>query len=467
MFPSRAQRHRRTTSKSRQTRDRRVSHPFGIETMEGRLMLATSALDYSPLDLEPAPFVATILFNDTASSDVAGQYAVTAGGTVPVPVILRYDLSFDTTTWNSVSGQEVADRVTAGQQVGLSSNVSLNAARNESKTDFYVIRQTFAPQGSILVGTDFSDYGSSALGGDGLQPVIFHDSHDDGSNLSEFGGSTKTGSLDTKVGMSSNSEGGPISIAAILTHEEFEFGPSPTRPQSIKSLAMQVGSEVNQRPALAATAASSAVSSEWARAMVLETAGGEPESAAKVTDDKSDSLTRKSAGRPIPETSGPLSFAEPNHSTGQRIAHAAAADASIPLTLVNWGAGAESNLFYATVPEEVAGQSVDSSDAMSLAERSLLTQGRRFMSSPIDAASAIPGAALEAAFHELGEGSCAESPSLASDWLNRSLGAVPLLMVLTLERIAASNSRRNRRDCGPVSVYQFKLARRAKNNQPA
>src|SRR5262245_25883546 len=92
MFPTRAPRSRSAKTK-RSPITRRLSRRFGVEVMEGRLMLAAAGLDVTAVELQPVSMVATLNLFDTRTAyySAVGASTTLEGGYVPV--LIHFDSS--------------------------------------------------------------------------------------------------------------------------------------------------------------------------------------------------------------------------------------------------------------------------------------------------------------------------------------------------------------------------------------
>jgi hypothetical protein len=244
-----------------------------------------------------------------------------------------------------------------------------------------------------------------------------------------------------------STEGGSIPIHAIFADFR-QDGHLASGVKSVSSLLTEASIDL-QASAHVTSTSNDAVAGEWARATVFEIAGGEPSALTSLGEK---STNTPGNGDPILQ-SDPLSTIEsPHQSTGHRAtsSQAGATDGQV---------GQQS-----AQPEDL----IAADDApTNLPDRAnpADTSDRRIAPPTFEGSIRLASAtnpetaAVEAVFHRLGEDKAVvvESNLHGKSWLH-SIGTSPLLIALALERIAALNSRRARRE---AKVSPLKLSPRS------
>jgi hypothetical protein len=240
-------------------------------------------------------------------------------------------------------------------------------------------------------------------------------------------------------------EGGSIPIHAIFA----DFRQDGHLASGVKSVSSPLTEASIDLQASVHTPSTSddAVSGEWARATVFEIAGGEPGDLTSLGD-KSKSSSNGDALQ-----NDPLSTIEPAHqSNGHRATKSSQADAT------------DGQVGQHTQPEGavVADNTTNSADptgptTADLAASTALADSIQLAAAEPTGGANPEAAAVEAVFHRLGEDKNAvvESNLHGKSWLH-SIGTSPLLIALALERLAALNSRRTRREAksSPAKVLK-------------
>jgi hypothetical protein len=207
---------------------------MSVESMEGRLMLSATTLDFSMLSQQPLQFA-------TAADEQQVVALTSEGGQIPVH-FSSSDMHFDgnhvlPTTWRSTTTiQQLI------QDTSLGSSVSGTSAFDE-------VNSIFRPE--IFAGD--------------LDAVSIDEP-------------PATGRVGSAI---QHEEGGAISIASILTSEELDA------PQ-LRHLVAEP-TETSNSIAATRSAIGEAISGEWARAVAFEMAGGEPASNSRPVVNANDS----------------------------------------------------------------------------------------------------------------------------------------------------------------------------------
>ncbi len=270
----------------------------------------------------------------------------------------------------------------------------------------------------------------------GLQPVVF--------GMSNNGVVMEPSIKPIIAGPAENSpgptEGGSIPIHTILAdlHKDASVA-SDVKSNSLKGTEKSVSPQLSVRPV---ATADSAMSGEWARAMVFEIAGGEP--GAGGPHSSHDESTTTSGDETTLQRREPLSSFEMQQQI-EKLARrqVAAAQASNGRDGVASGqqqvGEADGRILAVAAPGDSSeGEATSADDGATIGTP--LPDWTRHNA----ATSAFASAAV---FDRLGDENRAivESTFDRSAWL-RSVGTTPLLMVLALERISAINSRRATRE---------------------
>lgn len=459
MFPFRTPRRRRTASSLRSRPDRRSLTRLAVESMEGRLMLSTTALEFEPFELQAVAFAGLYgTADEPATETVSMPQLPDEGGAIRLYLPPRGNTWYNTVP--RFTGMLVAGTADTHLSRHLVDYIS-------PRVPNLVFEIEMAPW--TLDGTGLDHDG---LSGSGIQGISFQESSFvlNGKALTNDGVAE-----DSQSFASTASEGGQISIPAILAKNELELAPKLDPVQEIRSVAAQVAPSVAEQgvrnadepsPLTATASNEHAVTAEWARAMVLETAGGEPDIGSRFSEHEDSRLNTPSQGRRLPYADGPVS-SRSDDSAEHKVSHTSATAPAYGAAPMNADHAAEPSTQssgWREAMQEGAGsisRAIAATRGTTHFALSFMAVGGGAAMGHIGAANDLPGSALDAAFDEMGGESPSDAPRVADDWLSRSLGAAPVLMVLALERIAASNSRRNRRDAGPVAIRRLKTGRRA------
>jgi hypothetical protein len=241
-------------------------------------------------------------------------------------------------------------------------------------------------------------------------------------------------------------EGGSIPIHAIFADFR-QDGHLASGVKSVSSLLTEASIDL-QASVHTTSTSDDAIAGEWARATVFEIAGGEPGDLTSLGE------KNNASGKGDALQNDPLSTIErPHRSNGRRAAKSSQADAT------------DGQVGQQTQPEDavVADNSTNPADptgqtaADDLAASTALGDSIQLAAADPTGTANPEAAAVEAVFRRLGEDKNAvvESNLHGKSWL-RSICASPLLMALALERLAALNSRRARREAktSPAKVSQ-------------
>jgi hypothetical protein len=365
---------------------------LGIELMESRWMLSTTTADLPAAPLGPQysvpqnGFVSVAARNVYATASVDGGY-INLDSSPTITRILPGGPKIDELTGASISGN------------GLSS--FSHYTNHSTSTD-----TPFIP----------------AVGGDGLQPGVIVTSGD-GIGLEPNIRPIVAPPLANGPGQA---DGGTIPIHTLLTDLQND--------ERVASQLKSQWSVSNSTPTAAAPV--TAISGEWARAMVFEIAGGEPaesqarhdgQSAKENNDDlmQHDEPLSITERHRAPERSGKWDENMPVRADGK-----AAAIGALPANeSVFQTVSMVERTVAAELLQEFSGDEVHAGLAESM--------------SPASSNADEPTiAALNSAFdHFAGNAAKVESSSNRDSW-SRWFGVSPLPMILALARIAAANSRR-------------------------
>jgi hypothetical protein len=223
-------------------------------------------------------------------------------------------------------------------------------------------------------------------------------------------------------------EGGIISIESIIASTELEVGAEPGERQT-KSIAAVSTGVADPQESLVETPAKNdrAMSSEWARAIVFETAGGEPTTAIRPL---------VHGVRPSASESRPR---EHDFSAARLQGRAVQDSSSKAAAYVRESSEATFASLARTL--SISRRLDPSSDSESLSSLTRANVLESEVMTPYSHPFRLTDSARAEAFEQL-----VESEDAATHWLarysRRALTATPLLLVLALERVAARKSRR-------------------------
>jgi hypothetical protein len=371
--------------------------------------------------------------------------SATMGEYAPFEIqVVRFGLEVAPDSVSEVRGVDLATLREGGYIIHRSTTIDANAgghfihsatAHATDVGDDMVFDKTGPPE--LEADQTWQLFDADAIPGGGIQPIPFaSDEYNSELQPSISQGLTEYSPVDNV-----SSEGGAIPIDPILSHHEPASSvhlrvdvlatTAPGRATLIKDFEPSHSPSSQSHSAIQATN----ISGELARAIVFETAGGEPEvfapPAAEAPTPADDFSTERAAA--------PLSAAEfdPEYEPG---------DAERPTTAANLP---ERRQKHANVPgvSESAGNKVHTAtlqlgmnqmSPVSTPTWAIVDRGddkRTVGILPRD--SGVSGKHNDAT-----EDSVSLLDRLRQDALRHSVGATPLLMILALERIASSNSRR-------------------------
>jgi hypothetical protein len=402
-----------------------LSRRLGVEAMEGRLMLATTGIEFEPVDLPLAPVA-------VGTQD----YAMTSAPAVWV-TRLKEEGGFITSQYSWDAATNGGTAFMLGDTISNDTLNNLIEKGHVGTTDAGGMTR-----GWLLVNEYATDSG-------GIQPVVVvvADSNADVSSalrpiLSQYNGAHVD-----------SDEGGSIPIEGILANTELERGSDVGRPVRLVSLTAENSGDSAATANLAAVrAANAGISGEWARAMVFELAGGEPERDGGSSSSNVDLNL---------QDGGPLSSARPQGDAEQEAAQNTGAP-RIPDMAHAMMSAAMPGGFNSLVGD---GSAAGESDLAPLATKWHSSGDNGGGAGQGTGAASLPATVFETAFEQIGGSTQSVLQSLAAESWHRSFGVAPLLMVLALERIAAGNSRRANRDAAPVAVRRPKLNRLADDTE--
>lgn len=231
-------------------------------------------------------------------------------------------------------------------------------------------------------------------------------------------------------------EGGSIPIHAIFADFR-QDGHLASGVKSVSSLLTEASIDL-QASAHTPSTSDDAVAGEWARATVFEIAGGEP------GDLTSGGGTSKASSNVDTLQNDPLSTIDHSRqSKTHRATESSQADGT------DGQVGQEAHPEGAIVADDTANPANPTGQASDhgLAASTSLADSMQLSETNVTGAANPEAAAIEAVFRRLGEDKNAvvESNLHGKSWLH-SIGTSPLLIALALERLAALNSRRARRE---------------------
>jgi hypothetical protein len=399
--------------------------------MEGRLMLSTviANIDFAPLNLTIVQFdLESAAPTPSAVSHIAMASASEGGFIVPLTSTFPRAISFDgdapILSFPDSAGYSVSPPSTP-------SDVTLSGQTNNEETLYYANANV---QPGPVAAAD-----APGVGGFDLQPSV----------IPVWESRPNRSSVDSNLasawqGPVLSEEGGPIQIESMLSSIA-----SLSRPglgQEIASSAPvgdSAADDASPRLAASSPAEGGTVSGELARAMAFELAGGEP------AEGQRGAQTGRREAAPTPEASRPTSR-EPLSSAPEADRDAIPID-SVAMASPDGMEGRDTVLIpgpegqFASIQRRNGGHTIGP------------FVGPRLLLANVPVALAPPKAApLDRAREEAFEGLATEEVaggSLGLEFsLRGALNATPLLMVLALERIAASKSRRLKRHDAFVSA---------------
>jgi hypothetical protein len=382
-----------------------MSRRLGIETMEGRTMWSATTIELVPPDFHSAHLTFAIGRLDTAGNQTISLTMPSEGGFIT-------NLDTSVLHFNGVFGQTSVD-----------ANLSLNDL---------ITRDQFSMNGT----SDSVQLVGSAYDGDGLQPAVITFSDNGGQQPASQG--VIVGPL---INQSGQDEGGSIPIHSLLAGLRNDQGlAAAERSFALSPVGKPAGSRYVAR---LATSSESALSGELGRGIVFEIAGGEPGVSTRQTPEVDATLQ---GDEPLSAIGGKRDEAE---LTGREHGAAQVVDQTGDIVARERSAN-EPTLRTAAIADHI-----DFTDVIASSSPSLPTtagQGGAVMSA-YNSDSELQALASAAAFEQFGEGKMAfVESSTIGNWWERSLAAMPLLVVLAMERIAAHNARR------PTSEAPAKVA---------
>jgi hypothetical protein len=403
-----------------------------MESMEGRLMLATTVTEFLPSGLTAAQYFTDSDAPAFTANRSTFDFSLHEGGFISAP-LKPVTNPLDLDAVGDFSPPQLAP-----------SNPSF---QDSADLPASVANPVNISGGDTTLSTeDNSNSGGLHFGNSGIQPAIIS-SYESTRGAAAFIGPVLSASHFVEP---LRDEGGPISIAAVLTNirplETLEsHEPAPTQ------LAASVDDEAPTTSSLTDLQgpADREISGELARALVFEIAGGEPTASARIPHaDRTDASADPPDGisqqiyRPVSIQDQP---SQAQGSMPERVGRTV----QVRSTIAQHGAG---SVFRTAVQNFRGGddQATISPTLVPLSERKIASAG-----AAVAAIAAPRDPARAQVFEGLGQQSDvpAEPLAIQISWRG-ALNATPLLMILALERIAASNSRRASRHEEFVSTHK-------------
>jgi hypothetical protein len=400
-------RKRRSATAHCQTVRRGGARRLGVEPMEGRLMLSTSAADFT-------------------SSEFLSIRTFLEGHLPKAPVI---EIGTLVEVVNFEGGFITPDSV-------MLDSFNISAGRN-----WLTYRNNLTPS-TVITSSDSVDFGNVYLDTTAIRGLVIPAADSDGGMTTTIEQSF-TGSL--AAGTNRN-EGGAIPIEPILAIAGHGPGLEPGQHVVQKATARAGESKWLLRTVIDVTEGDK-ISGEWARPTMLEMAGGEParpgppaapqrEVTPTLDADDIPRAAQPLSSRAVPGTSA-LNVAQhrasnPTRSTGATIPTENIAAANQLLS-----PNSEWSAWLASVSTPAHANSRILSDASNLTEV-------LFPANSTGTMSGLDTSAYAEVYEQLGRSDQTVAQSLAGDAWRHAWKATPLLMILALERIAASNSRREK-----------------------
>jgi hypothetical protein len=402
---------------------RRASRRLRMESMEGRLMLSTTVTYFTPVDMTPAQ----ISFDADQPVVTVGQFefspAFREGGFIVTP------FSPTTDSFHSVDF-DVVEVIGAPQE--FPANPADQPLADSITNNSATINVSTNTDTNFAAGLDAGPSGV-LFGNTGLQPAVIS-SLELKRAAEEIVGPVLTAN---DVEEASRDEGGPISIAAVLTGVRPLEGLEPHVPApSQLAVATDEDSPPTVRIAGLPSSVDRQISGELARATVFEIAGGEPAiAAAKSQVDRTDPHAEPRAEvepeiyRPVSNQGQPIPARDV---VPERVSHRAT---NRPAEFALHGSGPS---FGLALHRSIR----DDQSTGSLAYLDQVTEPNAVLAGANAANASTLDAAHEEVFERLGETAnvAATSAAINLSWRG-ALNTTPLLMILALERIATSNLR--------------------------
>jgi hypothetical protein len=405
--------------------------------MEGRLMLSTTVDSFMPVGLAPVQ----ISFAGDAAIVTRSSSTVTTrsvdGGFIAAPLSPITDSFIDSDSVNGVPFHEQA---------------APDPPLNHQPSEFPPATNVDGTTGDSMLLSGFDGVFSGLNSGSfGIQPSVIPVVESTDSTPLVAGPERDTfGQVE-----GSSNEGGAISIAAILTNVgSFEGSELDERILPIFAAANSDEASVPARMLNATTRDNSEISGEWARAMAFEMAGGEPSGVERDADDGRAARHEASSGAMVPDVRGPISYYDAQRAGANRAIHRPSA--------VLQGATGRVQAGQASDPLDFA--QVSHADVTPLSHSFFAavrqSSNNATGAAELTSASALINTAHADIFGQLGLADIEIDQRWPMDFSWRgALNATPLLMILALERIAASNSRRANRDDAFLSAIKPRRSR--------
>jgi hypothetical protein len=390
--------------------------------MEGRLMLsASTAADYfMQMHLTAADFGLDSVPSSIASDLASPRAAVpTEGGYISTPVSPPGGALVGDVDQTPEPGEVLVDQVTSGPLTDTTTSNSNNSTYSAGPESNY----------------------------SGIRPIVFPNWEPLEFKTASAGPTLSTFDREQPI----RDDGGAISIESVL--ESVNSLEDPASDASVESMLASTTPDESPAPhRLAAVAApsSSEISGEWARAMAFEIVGGEPtETEPNTRHDRAEGKVDDN-GELSPNYRQPTTTNSARSSTRDFVPERAAVESSRHEAGTSDTAAIgplRTFAFERNSSEHRLGGNSDSTLHSTLrAGRHLIVQDPN----PV-------GSAHADVFEQLGVDKNPASLSLALDLSWRgALNATPFLMMLALERIAASNSRRINHHDAAVSAFRVR-----------
>jgi hypothetical protein len=402
LFPK----HRKRRSTAANTLDARqaAGRRLRLEAMEGRLMLNGDAPEFTTLDLFTSEFGLAVYHLNAAPQQTFGLGAVEGGFIVPSSAL--FDVSPDS----------------AGPASPISVNVNVLTPRTT---------------GTAVTGSDLVHFRDDHFYTPAIPPLVIPtiDTDDVAAPAVE---QTYAGPASAAA---SGNQGGAIPIQPILA----TMGHGRGLEDRSEQLVFKAHNRRSDSSALTRTASrpipGGEIAGEWARPSMLETAGGEPATIvrpAALPPELSPSLEQDR----VPAAANPLSSraaqAAPRNQHAAQLAESPSHQVGVVAGATNY-AIANSGRLRVPVLHPHAEPSI-----------APLTSPA---ASHVSSSDLAPSSAYDEVFEQLGTSDTEVAKSLVDgDSWRHTWKATPLLMILAIERLAASNSRRAKQQ--PLTAQQ-------------
>ncbi|MEX2318188.1 MAG: hypothetical protein WD669_13600 [Pirellulales bacterium] len=441
------------------------SRRLRLESMEGRLMLSTTLVEGEPLGFQPAEISLAITPNSLYASESISDATISEGGFIAMWHLFNTGQG-DLVSPDAWFGQSnLADAFTSNigyTMSGFSVGIDHDAAYGHGTavagrlSDGAIGRSDLTANIRGLDAT-FETFYTQVIDAGNIQPVVFNR----WTNVGDLYLVIQPKLAEQPNDVVDAEQGGLIPIERILARGD-AIGDRGDNSAATAVVTIPEKTAIESSPPLrlaVGTPPVNEISGEWARAAVVETAGGEPATPSRTStggvqgvNDVPDGAAGPQTGRRVSAIQSPATLQQSRFVAGS--AEGASTTRSAPVTFAAFMSeiGSDKSLLNAS------GRSNSSFiGATRTAMSELATTARALAESP------AAELAHASAFEELGSRKAALLAAQKGDnsWHGFRI-ATPLLMLLALERVAANKARRSKdsaaanssppRFAGPMSL---------------